>query len=311
MIGDPNWLYSTIAQSSAAIVAIVGGFITASVLMLASEKRSLRHQKDDKQTRLKALEDEERQLSGEYETSRVYEFIDAITDELIKEDELPSLEGVMECHPDARNLNPEILKRVYEETSKLRLQARQFIGQHSGSIDVSNRISFDAWISKNRLNIAAYDRELLEQEYDRFVTYEKERRAEEEEKAHPFLSRTFKVPDVSSAFYNMPRIISLGEQRRQEHIGESLSGVRAEIYVLKHEVVDLDRRLASFRDPQDLRWGLCVLGYLAGVGILFPLLIMAEEAYSTIANQFAIGLFFSGLMAIVGYIVFQINRLRR
>ncbi|GAI11749.1 unnamed protein product, partial [marine sediment metagenome] len=31
MIGDPNWLYSTIAQSSAAIVAIIGGFITATV----------------------------------------------------------------------------------------------------------------------------------------------------------------------------------------------------------------------------------------------------------------------------------------
>jgi hypothetical protein len=274
--------------------------------MLASEKRSLRHQKDDKQTRLQALEDEERQLSEEYETSRVYEFLDAITDELIKEDELPSLEVVMERHPDAWNLNPEILKREYEETSELRLQARQFIGQHSRSIDVSNRSSFDDWISKNRLNIAAYDREILEQEYDKFVTYEKERRAEEEEKTHPsFLGQgTFlRLP-------LMPRT-NFYDQRRQESIAERLNNVRAEIYVLKHEVVDLDRRLASFRDPQDLRWGLCVLGYLAGVGILFPLLIIAEEAYSTIANQFAIGLFFSGLMAIVGYIVFQINRLRR
>ena len=41
MITDPNWLYSTIAQSSAAIVAIVGGSITATVLMLTAEKRSL------------------------------------------------------------------------------------------------------------------------------------------------------------------------------------------------------------------------------------------------------------------------------
>ncbi len=47
MIGDPNWLYSTIAQSSAAIVAIVGGFITASVLMLITEKRNLRNRLTD------------------------------------------------------------------------------------------------------------------------------------------------------------------------------------------------------------------------------------------------------------------------
>jgi hypothetical protein len=309
MIGDPNWLYSTIAQSSAAIVAILGGFITASVLMLTSEKRSLRHQKADKQTRLEALEDEERQLSREYETSRVYEFINAITDELVKEDELPSLEVVMQHHPETRNLDFEILKREYEETSKLRLEARQFIIQHSKSIDVSNPVSFDEWISKNKFNISDYDSEIIEQEYDRLVAYEKEWRAEEDKKAHPFIIQTFEVPESSLALH-MPRI-SFYEQRRQEHIGERLSGVRAEIYVLKHEVAGLDGRLASFKDPRDLRWGLCVLAYLAGVGILFPLIVMAKEAYFTLTKQFAIVLFFSGLLAIFGYIVFQINRLRR
>jgi len=55
MINDPNWLYSTIAQSSAAIVAIVGGFITASVLMLLSEKRSIANQLKDKEARLDGL----------------------------------------------------------------------------------------------------------------------------------------------------------------------------------------------------------------------------------------------------------------
>ncbi len=41
MIGDPNWLYSTIAQSSAAIVAVIGGFITATLLRLTAEKERL------------------------------------------------------------------------------------------------------------------------------------------------------------------------------------------------------------------------------------------------------------------------------
>lgn len=43
MITDPNWLYSTIAQSSAAIVAIIGGFITATILGLIAEKRTLKN----------------------------------------------------------------------------------------------------------------------------------------------------------------------------------------------------------------------------------------------------------------------------
>jgi hypothetical protein len=55
MTTDPSWLYSTIAQSSAAIVAIIGGFITAAVLRLTSEKRSLFNQKSEKVTRLAIL----------------------------------------------------------------------------------------------------------------------------------------------------------------------------------------------------------------------------------------------------------------
>ncbi len=55
MTTDPNWLYSTIAQSSAAIVAIVGGFITATVLMLTAEKRSLVTQVSDKKRMLDSL----------------------------------------------------------------------------------------------------------------------------------------------------------------------------------------------------------------------------------------------------------------
>ena len=55
MICDPNWLYSTIAQSSAAIVAIIGGFITATVLMLTAEKRSLVTQVSDKRKLLDSL----------------------------------------------------------------------------------------------------------------------------------------------------------------------------------------------------------------------------------------------------------------
>lgn len=309
MIGDPNWLYSTIAQSSAAIVAIVGGFITASVLMLRSEKRSLSHQSADKKARLEALEGGEEQLFKEYETMRVDEFINTITDELIKEDELPPLEVIRQQHPETQNLNLEILKQEYEKTSKRRLEARQFIGQHSKSIDVSNPLSFNEWISKNRLNISAYDPDLLEQEYDRLVTYEREYQAEERKRAHPFTIQVSEILEASPVFH-MPRM-GFYEQRRQESIGERLSNVRAEIYVLKHEVADLDRRLVSFGDPRDLRWGLCVVAWLAGVGILFPLLIIAKEAYSTIAKQFAIGLFFTGLVAIFGYIVFQINRLRR
>jgi hypothetical protein len=52
---DPNWLYSTIAQSSAAIVAIIGGFITATILGLTAEKKSLVKQLGVKERNLDSL----------------------------------------------------------------------------------------------------------------------------------------------------------------------------------------------------------------------------------------------------------------
>ena len=38
---DPNWLLSTTAQSSAALVAIVGGFLLSRILALATERNGL------------------------------------------------------------------------------------------------------------------------------------------------------------------------------------------------------------------------------------------------------------------------------
>jgi hypothetical protein len=57
MATDPNWLYSTIAQSAAAIVAIIGGFITANVLKLSAEKESLVKQANEKRRRLDSMKE--------------------------------------------------------------------------------------------------------------------------------------------------------------------------------------------------------------------------------------------------------------
>jgi hypothetical protein len=38
-VGDPNWFYSTLAQSSAAIVGLAGGFMVSRVLARAGASR--------------------------------------------------------------------------------------------------------------------------------------------------------------------------------------------------------------------------------------------------------------------------------
>jgi hypothetical protein len=64
MTTDPSWLNSTIAQSSAAIVAIIGGFITANVMSLTVEKNNLQKQLKDKQTTLDIYEESNVDMSS-------------------------------------------------------------------------------------------------------------------------------------------------------------------------------------------------------------------------------------------------------
>ena len=165
MVGDPNWLYSTIAQSSAAIVAIVGGFITATVLMLMAEKRSLVNQLSEKKARLKALE-------------------------------------------------------------------------------------------------ATYD------------------------------------------------VMTEGSRAWTKSDSNRKSDLEKEIRILKSEVTALDDRLKTFSYPQNLGWGVVVLGYLAVFGILFPILVIWKEAYSDLAKTLTTFLFYIGIIGIFAYIVFLIRALR-
>lgn len=62
---DPNWLYSSIVQSSAAIVAILGGFVTSSILNKASQRDDLKSQLDMKSAQLTHIRQEQARMTKE------------------------------------------------------------------------------------------------------------------------------------------------------------------------------------------------------------------------------------------------------
>lgn len=69
---DPNWLLATMAQSAAALVAIVGGFLVSRVVTLSSERqglerraRDLEQQTQDQAERLKGARQDRRAVSWE------------------------------------------------------------------------------------------------------------------------------------------------------------------------------------------------------------------------------------------------------
>jgi len=322
---DPNWLYSTIAQSSAAIVAIIGGFITASVLTLSAEKRSLNHQRDDRNTLSETLKRQESELSNLYETMRVDDFFHSIAKDLKKEQEIPALEELLKRYPNWK-LDIEILKREYEKLSKRRLEARDFIEAYSDIIDPSRYISFDDWVRQNNLDISVYDQDLLDDEYDRC----RERKEEilEKQKEEEEQRRISQVPSYMRGIFDaisrpiypiFPNIRPPElrvyeyekEDRKMEYIEKRLDSLRSEISVVGNEIANLTARIESFSYPPNMGWGIVVLGFLAVFSILLPIIVLAFQAYFMWARILTTVTFWIGIIGVFAYIVLQIRTLKK
>ena len=53
---DPNWFYSALAQSAAAIVGLIGAFVTSRVMMMASERSRIEKRINEINAEIKELE---------------------------------------------------------------------------------------------------------------------------------------------------------------------------------------------------------------------------------------------------------------
>lgn len=317
MPSDPNWLFSTIAQSSAAIVAIIGGFITASILTLLAEKRNLTNQKAEKETRLDLLKTRETEEVEVYEAIRVDVFLNRIANDLKKEDELPPFEEIIYRYP-GWNLNRDILKREYEKLSIQRIQAREFIEIHSELVDLNDFILFDEWVKGNKLDVSGCDYDLLEEEYYRFRT-QREQKSEEDESENlpPLLKNMFsiKMPDITPLPSPQTTQWDLYRKQREDRESETarsrINTLKHEISLLVGEISNLESRINSFSYPPNLGWGIIVLAYLAVFGILFPVLIIAFEAFFNWARVSITTMFWLGIIAVFSYVVFQIRTLKK
>lgn len=91
----------------------------------------------------------------------------------------------------------------------------------------------------------------------------------------------------------------------------SLAPITENIEELKREIPTLETQIKTFSFPPNLWWGVVVLGYLAVFGILFPVLIIAFEAFCDFAKVLITTTFWLGIIAVFSYIVFQIKALKK
>lgn len=91
----------------------------------------------------------------------------------------------------------------------------------------------------------------------------------------------------------------------------SLAPITENIEELKREIPTLEARIKTFSYPPNLKWGVAVLGYLAVFGILFPVLIIAFEAFFNWVKASITTTFLLGIIAVFSYVVFQMRTLKK
>lgn len=162
-MGDPNWLYSSIVQSSAALVAILGGFITASILNRISTRDDLQSQLDILHRRRKLAEKQRADREREWSLARIEDALDDAADH-IYEDQHQSL-SFREARPVIGlpdDIPDDLFEREWEAYKDEITQWAERIKRMDSESLPGPFEPFGDWVERNHIDVAGRSWTLLE-----------------------------------------------------------------------------------------------------------------------------------------------------
>lgn len=301
---DPNWLFSTAAQSAAAIVAIVGGFLATRIVSLSAERDSLKH-------RIRTLDAQLQKRQERLDTVRqgllewdAADFIQFHLDELVERRGRISLNDLIRLGGTS-DRGSEELAPFYEEAVRTIQEAFRALEP-----DMRNKgwppPDLEKYLAV--LGLDAGD-ELVQTIYE--AVYERIR-SDLRARASP-MHRFLDGPDLSGIVSSSswaPLIESSAYQDRVQQertLAMDVEQAAAEKQVYEDRLEDLGRP-----DPLVVWGGFGVLGYFALVGVAFPVWMLPRPTSSLdpAVRWTTTGLFLSGLLAVVLYFALAIRRVR-
>ena len=284
---DPNWLLATMAQSAAALVAIVGGFLVSRVISLSSEKQGLERRVRELQERTgdtRELLDEARHRRQPVSWSY---FVDSAADD---------------CARKRGTGDPVELARKHWVHGVLESDEMQEMAR------VSNGMTREAFKKLSSLEPVPLS---LDYVRDQGIEIPKG-----EERIYQAVIKVIRPPDTapfSDAF--MPPPPSPDVARRDSDSYEKLIAeerqVVADLAVLEREAAFVATEAARVSRPVGLGAGVGVLAYLTLVGVVAPVVALASRPVpASLASRVAlVGVFLSGLVVLFGYLIVAVRQL--
>lgn len=297
---DPGWLLSSLAQSTAAIVAIVGGFLVSRLVQLSSEREGLRrqlHHTLDELTHAEAAYAEahdfrrsnsERQFFGWVIDELAAANLESVDREAVLQDNIPRGSSLdeMSQYLDA------VIVSIEEARDKTRALVR---GSDTSELELRD-------LRDRGLKISDSEEDLYEAVVEALAAKLPAPRANPFGISSTLLRGSF-APDPVGRAADLRRLDdSIRDEQQLQSRVTSLEAVRdrtrAELEILGH--------------PVGVTPAIVILAYYAVVGILVPISVLAigVATLPAWASWLLFGLFSTGLGAVLVYIYWYAKSLK-
>ena len=302
---DPNWFLSTDAQATAALVAIIGGFLVSRLIGLVSEKTQQVQSLAELQSKRRVKDAELEKFNRTVGTGIQRWFREDNLDDILEKrgdsnytkmvDDFDvsgsDRQEISEYANQLKNIVTRAfqeLERVYkapadipESTTKIRSDGIQIDPGHDE--EIFQRVA--AHISANRQLLIA------------------ENEAQEANNANPQSTAPTEATDLSALTPVVPPVPTLVTSRHDAAIKER-DRLKEELGVIIGEIELLESRLPEMSQQRWLIAGFGILAYFSAVGIVYPLYLMTRNpvvANASDRSKVLIG-FITGLIALLAFI---------
>jgi hypothetical protein len=291
-MSDPGSLLATLAQSSAAVVAIVGGFLVSRLVQLSSEREGLRRRLADAQDELRHVttsydEAHERRLDNSK-----YAFYQGVLDDLLQRDLAtldrgPYLAAHVPLGSSEEEMAPYLdflIGLVTEDKAHVRKYVRS-----------SDNDSLDLDVLRGRGLVVPGDREAV---YQRMVDLI----ADQRPPSGPFRSTV--PPSVLRGSGITGISTQAAELRRLDESIRDEQDQRARKAMLEAEVARVTEEIGRIGRPVGVTSAIAILAVYSVLGIVAPVVVMGLGWPSLAAwlEWLLVGLFTAGLFAVLAYI---------
>jgi hypothetical protein len=288
---DLNGLISTITTSTAALVAIIGGFLVSRVISLSSEqtgiKRKVREVKNDLMAKKELLQNVENYLL--YDDAKQF-----LKDNILKILKKESLSIII--NKDKRNYRSE------EELNPFFKDMEDIIEDLYRLFDRLEEIEDDFgdfFIKNKHLLRNVEKKEFYEIAYEGMIDWVNSEHSE---------INTLGLAGISIKTFPLIPVVNLEYKEKEREQTRLMDDIR----VLGLQIDEQRKILDDYGKPQWVWGGLAVLVYACFVGIVYPSMLLPypENIYNDdLTKKFLLILFFSQLVSLIFYLGFAMYKL--